>query len=73
MSGNALSSVLSEKFTNYMCKSPLAPGTVMVAENSKGRGTACIVHMENRTAVRADNGNSHSRKKSQEEQPVQSF
>jgi hypothetical protein len=61
---------LSEKFTNYMFKSQLAPGAVMAAENRKGRGIACTVHTENRTAVRADIGNSHSRKKSQEEQPV---
>ena len=41
---------------------------IKAAENSKGRGTTDIVHTENRIAARSDNGKSHSRKISQQEQ-----
>jgi hypothetical protein len=74
MSNNTLSSdSMSKVYELCVEKTPAAPGAVMAAENSKGRGTACTVHTENRTAVGADNGNSRTHKISREEQPVRSF
>ena len=62
-----------KRFVIVYDKSAFTLGAVMAAENSKGPGTTCILHTENRIEARADNGNLRTRKISQEEQPLRQF